>query len=157
MPAARGSVQTNRLAHETLNAARWCGHERVMTDVRNHSCWLIGALCALLALALPCAARAQEAVDGGVAAPEAVPEPVLIPPELLEGALPEYPSGASGSASVLLELTLDAQGVVVDAKVLESAGAEFDAAAVAAAGRLRFAPAMREGVGIAAVIEFRFE
>jgi TonB family protein len=85
-------------------------------------------------------------------------QPVLVPPAL-QGEPPPavYPEGASGAASVELELTIDAQGAISDVSVTQSAGAPFDDAALSYARALAFTPAQRDGVAIAAVIAFRVE
>lgn len=115
-----------------------------MTDTHSHRSWLRGALCVAFIFAAPSMARAQDAE-------------ALVPPALLEGAAPDYPSGETSAASVLLELTIDANGAVTHGAVLESAGPAFDTAALAAAGRLRFTPATRDGAPIAAAVPFRFD
>jgi TonB family protein len=91
---------------------------------------------------------------------EQPPGPVLVPPSLSAPVVPEYPESkrASGeSASVLLALELDTTGHVGRATVLESAGPEFDAAALDAAHRLVFAPATKDGQAVPARIAFRFD
>ncbi|HVZ31881.1 MAG TPA: TonB family protein [Polyangiaceae bacterium] len=73
---------------------------------------------------------------------------------------PKYPEAlrASGqSASVGLVLKLDASGNVSSAEVAESAGAEFDAAALDAAHSLRFEPARLGDRAVPAKIPFRFD
>lgn len=65
----------------------------------------------------------------------------------------EYPSGAQGEATVLLELTLDGSGAVTLATAVE--GEEpFAARAVEAARAWKFEPATRDGKPIAAKIRF---
>ncbi|MDB4976886.1 MAG: TonB family protein / TonB-dependent receptor [Myxococcaceae bacterium] len=108
----------------------------------------------VLAAILPCPfiARAQ---DAGPAASA----PALTPPALLEGvapALPELPVG-SEPVSVVLELTIDKDGVGRDAVVIGSAGEELDRAALSASAQLRFHPATRDGEPIVARIPFRFD
>ena len=92
-----------------------------------------------------------------VAAP-AVP-PDLQPPQLTQDAKPAYPPalrerGVAGA--VVVELTVSDQGSPQDIKVVDSAGPEFDAAALEAAARLRFAPATRAGKAVAVRIRYRF-
>lgn len=70
--------------------------------------------------------------------------PVEYPPDL-------YAQGISGS--VVLRLFVDAQGTIVteSTRVEESSGyPALDSAALAAAPRLRYAPAIREGRAVAA-------
>lgn len=108
-------------------------------------------------------ARAEPAPDPSEAAPDApaaAPAPRMTAPRLLEAAEPVYPEAARQSrqtASVGLVLTLDSEGHVVDAAVTESGGAEFDAAALEAAKRLLFSPALQGETPIAAKIPYRFE
>jgi TonB family protein len=88
--------------------------------------------------------------------------PALTPPELLQDAEAAYPQEARAErleATVLLKLTIDTQGAVSDAEVLEPAGHGFDEAARQAALRFRFVPAKRDGVPIVATIRYpyRFE
>ncbi len=78
-------------------------------------------------------------------------------PALVEPVTPEYPAGETAAALVELELTVDDSGVVIESRVITSGGAAFDAAALAAAPRLRFTPASRDGMAIPAVIPFAFE
>ncbi|HEY3253826.1 MAG TPA: TonB family protein, partial [Polyangiaceae bacterium] len=81
----------------------------------------------------------------------------LVPPKLLEDVPPTYPEAkrASGeAASVTLTLTIDRNGQVTDAAVLESAGPEFDEAALQAARQLRFEPAQKNGEAVPAKIRY---
>ena len=84
----------------------------------------------------------------------------VVPPELVTNVAPDYPAAKRGTgerASVQLVLTLDAEGAVTDVLVQTSAGEAFDASAVAAARKLGFKPARRDGKPIAARIPFRFD
>ena len=97
-----------------------------------------------LTAGLPCLAWAQPAD--------------LEPPALAQDATPTYPKalleqGLRGA--VLLELDLDAAGKVVAVKVVESAGPDFDAAAVEAARRLQFKPAKQRGKPVPVRIRYR--
>lgn len=58
---------------------------------------------------------------------------------------------------VVVMLTIDATGAVEDAVVAASGGEAFDAAALAAARELVFAPATRDGSAIASKIPFAFD
>ena len=83
----------------------------------------------------------------------------LVPPRLLETALPEYPpeEKARGAvAIVVLMLDIDDGGRVTRALVTTSGGPSFDSAALAAAARLHFAPASRAGGPIRSKIPFQF-
>lgn len=80
------------------------------------------------------------------AAPEAPAAPSLQPPRLLESPPPDYPMDRLEDGlhpTVVLLLTLDREGQVVEAHVEHSADADFDTAARAAVHRWRFAPATR--------------
>jgi len=84
----------------------------------------------------------------------------LVPPKLLEPVAPNYPEAkrASGeSANVTLTLTIDRDGQVTDVAVAESAGAEFDQAAIEAARALRFEPAQKNGAAVSAKIRYLVE
>lgn len=84
----------------------------------------------------------------------------LVPPELIEGATPEYPESkkaAAEAATVSLSLTIGRDGAVEAATVTTSAGPEFDESALAAAKKLSFKPATRDGEPIAARIPYRFD
>jgi vitamin B12 transporter len=107
----------------------------------------------MFALRAASAVHAQDADAGAQAA-----EPVT-PPELLEPAAASYPEAArvqALEATVLLELTIDSAGAVANARVLEPAGHGFDEAALAAAPRLRFAPARRAGEPVVAIVRYPF-
>ena len=98
---------------------------------------------------------AQLRAQTPAAAKEPVPaasEPEITPPQALFTPL-AYPAGASGSATVVLELTLDATGAVVDARALVGE-APFSDAAVHAAESWRFAPAQRRGRAVGARIRY---
>ena len=118
------------------------------------------ALCALgLALAVashPAAARAQQPP-----APPTVSAPVLVPPALKTDSGAEYPKQAIEehvrvTVTVTLVLEIDAQGVVKKATVETPQGRGFDEEATAAALRLLFDPATRDGAPIPARIKFRY-
>lgn len=119
---------------------------------------LLAVAAPLLALALaPCAAVVV------AAAPKSRPAaPALLPPRLLQEVTPDYPAAMRGrgvAGRVVVELEVGADGAVHDPKVIESAGPDFDAAALAAAARLRFAAATADGRAVAVRIRygFRFE
>ncbi len=123
--------------------------------------------CALAcgALAYPYAvAHAQAPDPAGSPEPPAAPSvpeaPALTPPQLLQSVEPVYPESErqnGRAASVGLVLTLDAEGQVTDASVRESGGEAFDAAALDAARRLVFSPALQGETKIASKIPFRVE
>lgn len=106
-------------------------------------------LLALLLLALPVAARAEEPAAGVLTRAPAVVTP----------ATPAYPEDAKArgiSGEVTLELDVSAGGEVVAARVTKPAGAGFDEAALAAARALRFSPAEIDGKPAAVTLEYRF-
>lgn len=75
----------------------------------------------------------------------------------VEADYPESEKARPRAAVVVLRLTIDAAGNVQDATVTESAGAELDAAAAAAARRFVFEPAEVDGKPSAIRILYRYE
>ncbi|MCS6857496.1 MAG: TonB-dependent receptor [Sandaracinaceae bacterium] len=87
---------------------------------------------------------------GGSALAQASP---IEPPRLIESERPKPPQGREQeSAEVILELLIDKEGRVEEARVFRSGGPDFDAAALEAARRFRFEPARRGGTPIPARI-----
>lgn len=85
--------------------------------------------------------------------------PVLSPPRLLQPVAPEYPEKALSqglTGRVELELVIDEQGQVAQATVVVPVGHGFDEAALAAARKLRFQPATRDGDPIRARVRYPF-
>jgi TonB family protein len=83
----------------------------------------------------------QPSVSGSLASSKSV-----TPPELVKGEEPEYPASARAQRSeptIVLSLSIDEQGAVTSAEVVESAGPGFDEAMLAAAKRFTFKPAHR--------------
>ncbi len=78
-------------------------------------------------------------------------------PRLVTPAPPDFPAGETRSSHVVLALTIDANGRVIDATALESGGASFDTAAVDAAKRLVFEPAEVNGRPAAIKIKYAYE
>jgi vitamin B12 transporter len=117
----------------------------------------VPVLCSLLALA-PDAGAPADASSPGAAPAAGVPAGLELP-RLLEPATVELPAEAAaagvtgGTAPVLL--TIDAQGVVTAAEVVETRGPAVDDAITAAARRLRFSPARRGGQAIPARIRYQ--
>lgn len=103
----------------------------------------------LLLLAAPLA-RAEEA-----------PAPVLTkPPKLVEFVEADYPPArreAGETASVTLTLDIAADGRVAAVAVVQSAGADFDAAAVAAARRFVFEPGEVDGRPAPVRVTYRYD
>jgi len=105
------------------------------------------SLVVLLCIALAATAHAQTALD-------------LEPPKMTTFVPAEYPKalldrGLRGQ--VVLELDLDTEGAVKKAAIADSAGPDFDAAALEAARKLVFTPARQGGKPIAVRIKFRYE
>ncbi len=99
-----------------------------------------------LVAAILLAAPSTWAAGAGLTAPQIVtPAEPAYPPEALAAGL---------EARVVLRLTIDQEGHVVDAEVVEGAGHGFDVAAAAAAGEMRFSPALRGETPIASRILF---
>ena len=83
----------------------------------------------------------------------------IVPPQMKTYVKAEYPAelkdrGLAGT--VVLELDLDVNGAVSKTKVVESAGPQFDAAAVAAGSKLLFTPATADGKPLPVRIRFRY-
>ena len=86
--------------------------------------------------------------------------PVISPPKAIDEIVPDYPGlalrdGIEGS--VVLRLTIDATGRVIEAEVAEPAGHGFDESARRAASRTRYQPALRDGVAVPSRILTRIE
>jgi TonB family protein len=82
------------------------------------------------------------------------PAPVKVTPPKLE----RYaePRKVDKAGEVVLRLTIDSEGRVTKAEVHRSGGAELDSAALEAAPRLRFRPARKADVPVAAMFLFRY-
>ncbi len=81
-------------------------------------------------------------------------------PEPLEAIEPEYPPEAAAArleASVVLRISIDAEGRVTEAEVIEPAGHGFDEAARAAVLRVRYRPARRGSTNVASRILVRVD
>jgi iron complex outermembrane receptor protein len=83
----------------------------------------------------------------------------VLAPKVVDSPPAVYPQGSTEKATVVTLVTVDAEGRVTAAEVVESAGAAFDAAALEAVKRWTFQPALRDGTAIPARIRvpFRFE
>ena len=95
--------------------------------------------------------RAQAAAADGERGTTGTPSEI-VPPKPLATPL-AYPDDATGQATVVLELSLDAQGVVTNARAL-SGEAPFRAAALSAVPSWRFTPTLRDGRPVAARIRY---
>jgi TonB family protein len=101
--------------------------------------------------------RAARADDAAAAA---APNRVVVPPRLVtfvEAPFPEAELAAEKSATVTLQVAITETGSVAAVAVVGSAGAAFDAAAVAAASRFVFEPATVGGKPIPVRIFYRYE
>jgi TonB family protein len=118
---------------------------------------LVAALCPGLARAQGAAAPSPPPDATGGAAPKSAPDVTLPVVKKNDGAA--YPrqaldDGFRAPAEVALTLTLDAMGLVTKAVVEKPVGHGFDEAAVSAAQKLEFQPALRDGKAVAARIRF---
>lgn len=85
--------------------------------------------------------------------------PKVALPQLKHFAQATYPTAASNAgltADVVMRLTIDAEGVVTEAEIIEPAGHGFDEAAREAALKFAFEPATRDGVAVKARILYRY-
>ncbi len=84
----------------------------------------------------------------------------IVPPQVIEGTPPTYPASlleTRRQAHVELLVTVGRDGKPSDISVALSAGAEFDASALAAIQVWRFAPATRAGIPVASRIRVPFD
>jgi hypothetical protein len=93
------------------------------------------------------------AQPGPAPPPAATTPPVLVPPKVERAPDPPYPEGATGDASVVLRLDIEADGSV-SAATPERGDEPFASAARDAALGWRFAPATRDGVPMPSRIRF---
>ncbi len=107
----------------------------------------------LAALGVLVPAQVDAAPPPDKAGPQLTKSPELI--EFVEAENPD-PSDLDG-ASVLLRLTIEVDGRVSTAEVIESAGEAFDAAAVDAALRFKFSPAEVDGKPSAIKVNYRYD
>lgn len=113
----------------------------------------------------PAAAPPPAAPANATEAPAAPTSPTtppsgLVPPQLVEPKDAVYPADAPADQPpplVVLRLTIETDGHVAEAEIVETAGASFDAAAHDAALQFRFTPAMRDGRPMAARILYRYQ
>jgi TonB family protein len=115
----------------------------------------------LLLLGVPGLAAAQPATAPGVPGAAPIPLPQeLTPPTLerrVEAGYPEAARRERLEANVGLELVIDEEGRVVDAKVTSPVGHGFDEAALEAARAFVFAPARQGGKPIRSSVQFTYE
>ena len=96
------------------------------------------------------------------AVPALPPAPVAItrPPDELSPVKPEYPEWAQDqgvTAVVVAQVTIDANGSVVDVRIVRSGGKDFDRSARAALAAARYRPYIKDGKAVPAVFERRFD
>tara|TARA_R110002096_G_scaffold42143_4_gene113694 strand:+ start:123169 stop:125799 length:2631 start_codon:yes stop_codon:yes gene_type:complete len=114
----------------------------------------------LLAVLVPSAHAQEPPANAPAAEPQADEE--LTPPSLKKDVQPTYPTRAQEegvAAEVLLDIDIDAAGIVENAVVVQgatAAGYGFDEAAIAAAKLLLFEPARVAGQGVPVTISYRF-
>jgi TonB family protein len=116
---------------------------------------LLATLLVLSQLAVEAPAAAQTHSDHaapGALASSSDRRADVDPPEAISTPL-AYPETASGAATLLLELTIDPSGHVVNARVLDG-DPQFHAAALSAAQNWLFEPARRRGEAISARIRY---
>lgn len=119
--------------------------------MRMLSCLVALTWSATAVLGMPTA----QAQSVGQAQQRQIEPPRLI--EFVEADFPESEKERLSEASVLLQIAISETGQVADVAVLESAGAAFDAAAVAAARQFLFSPARVNGKAIPVKIDYRYE
>src|SRR5690606_13695789 len=86
------------------------------------------------------------------------PSEAIIPPQIVHYEAPELPPEqvVATDTAVDLQLTIDAQGEVTDARAIDNDGSPLAAAAVEAARKFRFAPARQGDVPVPVLIQYRF-
>ncbi len=111
--------------------------------------WLLALAAIVLAATFSVRASAQGA-EG---------EHALVPPKLtrfVEAVYPADKQAAGIAAKVVLSIEINGEGHVVNVEVVTSAGADFDAAAVAAARQFEFQPARVDGVPTPVKIHYAY-
>jgi len=90
---------------------------------------------------------------------QAAPSPAVTPPQPIETPPAVAPEGADQGGTVVLLVTIGADGAVRDISVSQTAGAPLDASAIAAVARWKFKPALRDGQPVEARVRIpvRFE
>ncbi len=88
--------------------------------------------------------------------------PVVVMPKLLEPSAVRYPATALAEkyfvkASVVLVLSIDADGAITETKIETPAGHGFDEEATEAAKKLKFSAATRDGKPVPVRIKYRYD
>lgn len=120
-----------------------------------------GARCASIfgALLIGSGLTATSVANGQPSPPAHDPvEPAFVEPPVLsyEPPPPHHELRLDRAQFVDLELTIDVDGTVTAARVLQSSVRELEEIALAAAKQLKFVPAKQAGTPIAVVIEYRY-
>jgi TonB family protein len=121
----------------------------------------LSALTALVTIAP--SARAQNDTPGAEKMGDNVPSGkarAITPPRLttfVEAPYPEEEKATGKQATVVLQIAITEKGTVAAVVVLESGGAAFDAAAVAAARQFVFEPALADAKAIPVKINYRYD
>jgi len=121
---------------------------------------LAGALLALTALGCSRDATPPSTEQGPLLAESQAFDTAPVPQASVSPDYPEASRRAGDSGRTDVEVTIDAAGLVQNARVIRSSGhPELDDAAVAAALRWTFEPAQKEGqpVGCTVVLPFDFQ
>lgn len=119
--------------------------------------WFLGAAF----LHAPLAAQAAEPAAAEPPARNSDEGPEVVPPKLVHFEHATYPARAQAQnleAEVVLKLTIERDGSVSTAEVVEAKGSGFDEAAQAAALKFKFEPAMRDGqpIRVTVLYPYRF-
>jgi TonB family protein len=112
----------------------------------HHRCFSFAALALAVFSTIPLHAEESQAA--------------ITPPKLVHFVPAEYPKDkhdAGVTAQVVLSIEIGDDGKVGNVEVVESAGPDFDKAAVAAAKQFVFTPAMMDGQPIPVKISYRYE
>ncbi len=117
--------------------------------------WPALALLLVGATARPAAAQQAPSAGDEPTRPRLTKAPKLV--KFVEAPYPDSQKAAGRTASVVLQVGISETGTVSAAKVLESAGPDFDAAALAAVEQFLFDPAEIDGKPAAIRINYRYD
>ncbi len=151
----------NPARRSTCSHGKSCSNGKSCT--RRRACVRSGLRRCVVAGTAACVCVAAY-VDGGTPAraqpPESVPSETLTPPTAIESPPATYPPSAlreRQESSVVLDVTIDAEGRVAEASVAQSGGEIFDTAAVQAVKAWKFTPARRGEEPVVSRIRVPFE
>lgn len=128
--------------------------------IRHRACTVLALSLAQVTLLRSPTALAQATPTAESTLSEKQPGDEIHPPEAIEPIRPEFPPealNARAERAVVLRLSIDADGKVTDADVMDAAGDGFDESARTAALRARFRPARRGDKSVASRILVRLE